>query len=144
MKEILDNTDLVQLVLESATQYQRLVKDTLDMEEKSLGDATIMSGSLTHKDCIERYFKVISFLLLKYDSYCQIKKDQVDLMYLIFVDQAVGQTESERFFHFFTFDEFDWSQESKKNMIKGKIREHLFRSVLGQDETIKTCSMQAF
>jgi len=71
-------------------------------------------------------------------------KELLEQMYKTFVLKANSEFEEDLFFSFFTFDEFDSRQEKKKNMIKGKIREQLFKSVLAQESTIVNCSMKAF
>jgi hypothetical protein len=45
--------------------------------------------------------------------------ENLDLMYKVFVDCKVTEYDADQFFDFFSFDEFDKSQEKKKNMLSG-------------------------
>lgn len=76
------------------------------------------------------YFKVIEFLVIKMDSYFKLTQDSLEVMHMVFIDCALTNLERDLFYQFFTFDEFDETQQIKKRMISATLRNHLFKTVL--------------
>ena len=65
-------------------------------------------------------------------------------MHHVFVEVAKNNIEKDLFFDFFTFDEFDPSQQRKKGMISQKLRLHLFNEVLAHIADQKDVSVKAY
>ena len=133
--------DLITISLFSAEKYLSDARENSPMEGRNIED-TIFSGTLTHKDTMKKYFDFIGFLLKSHDSQNKLNNDHIDLMFKVFVKNAICKVEREMFYKFFTYDEFDSHQDDKK-VATGKIREYLF-NILCKELRSENCSLHEF
>lgn len=130
-------------MLNTALEYQKTAIKLIWSDKDKLKENTFTYQNMTHKQCIDRFISMLNFLL-QWIPTCKMDPVNLDLMYKTFVEWKATEYDADQFFEFFSFDEFDISQEKKKNMLSAQVREHLFREVLAHEDMISTCSMMGF
>jgi len=121
--------DLIFLALQSAEIYLSNARENSPMEGGKLEDM-IFSGSLSHKDTIDKYLNFISFLINKFEGHNKLTNSHIDYMFKVFVKEAISRVEVSKFYEFFTFDEFDSNSKDNKNIASNRNRGHLFEKIL--------------
>lgn len=125
----LKKEDLVHLAINSADIYLKKARENSPMDGRKV-EEMVYSGSLTHKEVIEKYFNFISFLLKKFEGNNKLNNEHIDLMFQVFVKGAISKIEKASFYKFFTYDEFDVANQDDKRLASGKNREYLFQNIL--------------
>lgn len=121
--------DLVGIAIQAAEIYLTNARVNSPMDGRNIEDM-VFSGNLSHKETIARYFKFISYLLMKFDGHNKLTNELINFMFKVFVKDSISKVERESFYKFFTFDEFDISNSENKRIANTKSREYLFQNIL--------------
>jgi hypothetical protein len=138
--------DLVALSIESADIYLNSARENSPMDGKNI-EEMVFSGSLSHRETMEKYFKFISFLLRKFEGHNKLTNDHIDRMFKVFVKDSISKVERSNFYKFFTFDEFDSTSMENKKIASSKNREYLFQNILCKElnsQNTGTCEFKCF
>jgi hypothetical protein len=138
--------DLVQLAITSAEIYLSSARQNSPMDGRSIEDM-VFSGSLPHKQTIEKYFNFISYLLTKFDGHNKLDNGHIEAMFKVFVKDSISSIERSSFYKFFTYDEFDMSNQDNKKVASSKNREFLFQNILCTElnsENTSPCEFKCF
>ena len=126
---VIKKEDLIALSIQSAEVYLTNARENSPMEGGKIEDI-IFSGGLSHKETIEKYFSFITNLLTNFEGHNKLTNEHIDYMFKVFVKDSISKVERSSFYNFFTFDEFDHSFISKKNIASSRNREYLFKNIL--------------
>jgi hypothetical protein len=126
---IFKKEDLVGIAIQAAEIYLNNARDNSPMDGRNIEDM-VFSGNSSHKETIARYFKFISFLLMKFDGHNKLTNEHIDYMFKVFVKESISKVERGDFYKFLTFDEFDVSNSENKRIANTKSREYLFKNIL--------------
>lgn len=137
----LKSEDLIILAISSAEKYISEARENSPMDGRNIEDM-VFSGTLSHKDTIKKYFDFIGYLVKNFDTQNKLSTDHIDMMFKVFVQDSISKAERELFYQFFTYDEFDVTQDDKK-VATGKIREYLF-SILCKQLSSENCGLSEF
>lgn len=143
---IIKKEDLIALSIQSAEIYLNHARGNSQMDGTDIEDM-VFSGGLSHKETIDRYFSFITILLTNFEGHNKLSNDHIDYMFKVFVKESISKVERDCFYNFFTFDEFDPSFITKKNIASGKNREYLFSKILCEElnsENTGTCEFKCF
>lgn len=91
---------------------------------------TVFSGSLSHKQTIEKYFQFITYLLTKFEGHNKLNNEHIEAMFKVFVKESICEVERASFYKFFTYDEFDQANQDLKRVANARNREFLFQNIL--------------
>jgi len=143
--QVFRKDDLIMMAIASAEKYLINARENSPMDGRNIEDM-VFSGSFNHKDTINKYFDFIGFLLKNFDQQNKLTNEHIDMMFKVFVKDSISQIERACFYKFFTYDEFDSTQDDKK-LATGKIREYLFQNILCKElssENTGICEFKCF